>query len=379
MDVQQLRTQFPITQRYNFQDHAAVGPLSQPAADALCQYAHAYSHSAWLGENFYRRLDQVRGAAAKLIGADPEEVTFVKNTSEGLSWVANGIQWVTGDNVVSTTMEFPANVYPWLNLEHRGVQLKRVPEDDGRIPFDRLADAIDRRTRVVAISAVQWGNGFRIDLTRLGELCQEKGVLLCVDAIQGLGVHPLDVCAMNIDFLTADGHKWLCGPEGAGVFFCRRELLGHLHPSELGYLGMKHTFDSGVSKIDLRSDARRFDTGAHNIAGLVALGESLRLFLEVGVEEIQKRVKQLTDRLVEGVRAKGWTVASPRTASEWSGIVSFSSDKHDLAALKRHLQEEFKIVLALRQGRLRASPHFYNTVDEIQQLVDALPPRSNAQ
>ena len=373
MTLDEVRAQFPITSRYNFQDHACVGPLSGPAVAALAEYAREMSETTHLNATLYRTADRVRQLAARLINAHPEEVTFIKNTSEGINFVANGIQWVTGDNVVLNTMEFPANVYPWMNLETRGVKINWVQEEDGRVPFDRLAASIDHRTRVVAISAVQWSNGFRTDLTRLGELCQQKGVLLCVDGIQSLGVHPIDVRAMNIDFLAADGHKWLCAPEGIGLFFCRRELLAHLHPTEMGYLCMRGGFDTLERKIDLRDDARRFDSGAYNLAGVCALGASLDLWLGVGLDEIQWSVKQLTDLLVEGVRRKGWLVHSPRTPSEWSGIVSFSTDKHDLVALRKHLLEEFKIVVSLRLGRLRASPHCYNTPEEITQLVEALP------
>lgn len=378
MNLDELRQKFPITQQYNFQDHACVAPLSQPAADAISDYAQRMARATFYDNDFYRHAEHIRQLGARLVGGDPDEVTFVKNTSEGLCYVANGIQWVTGDNVVSTAMEFPANVYPWMQLEQRGVQLKRVAEDDGRVPFDRLASAIDRRTRLVAVSAVQWGNGFRFDLARLGEMCQEKGVLLLVDAIQALGVHPIDVHAMNIDFLAADAHKWLCGPEGCGLFYCRRELLGHLRPMEIGYLGMKHGFDVPELKIDLRDDARRFDSGAYNVAGICGLGAAVELLLDVGVDEIQKRVKRLSDRLVEGIQSKGWTLHSPRTSSEWSGIVSFSSDKHDLTALRQHLREEFKTVLSLRGGRLRASPHFYNTEEEVDQLIEALPAHPTA-
>lgn len=377
MDLNAVRAQFPITRSYNFQNHAAVAPLCLPAAEAMIGYARELSEAAYLRATYYRAAERVRQSAARLLHAIPEEITFVKNTCEGINYVANGIQWLTGDNVVSTAMEFTGNVYPWMNLQQRGVTLKRVAEEDGRIPFDRLAAAIDKRTRVVTVSAVQWSNGFRLDLVRLGELCKEKGVLLCVDAIQSLGVHPLDVRAANIDFLSADGHKWLCSPEGAGIFYCRRELIGHLHPSEVGYLSMKHSFDSSEVKIDFHDDARRFDSGVYNLAGVCALGAAIDYLLEIGVENVQKRIKQLTDLLVEGLRSKGWTVHSPRTASEWSGIVSFSSHKHDLQALRSHLRNEFKIVIASRLGRLRASPHFYNSEEEIQQLIEALP-ASNA-
>ncbi len=371
--IEQTRAKFPITRNYNFQNHASVAPLCGPAADALVGYARELSETAYLSGAYYRAADRVRQSVARLINAQPAEVTFTKNTSEGVNYVANGIQWLSGDNVVSTAMEFAANVYPWLNLESRGVTLRAVPEDDGRVPFDRIAAAIDRRTRVVSVSAVQWSNGFRMDLTRLGEMCQEKGVLLFVDAIQALGVHPIDVRAMNIDFLAGGSHKWLLGPEGVGLFFCKRELIGHLRPSEPGYMCMRQGFEPAERRLDFLDDARRFDSGVYNLAGICALGASLDLLLETGIDEIQVRVKHLTDVLVEGLRKKGWRVHSPRTASEWSGLVSFAHDRHDMDALRKHLRTEFKIVVANRLGRLRASPHFYNTEEEVRQLIEALP------
>ena len=373
MTTDEVRQKFPITQHYNFMNHAAVAPLSGPAADAMVGFAREMAEAAYLRGTYYRAAEHVRQSSAKLINADPMELTFIKNTSEGINYVANGIQWLTGDNVVSTSMEFPANVYPWMNLKQRGVTLKRVEEIDGRVPFDKLVAAIDTRTRILAISAVQWSNGFRLDLTRLGEICQARGVLFFVDAIQALGIHPIDVRSMKIDFLAADGHKWLCGPEGAGIFYCRQELIGHIKPSVLGYMCMKKPYDVPSDEMDLHDDARRFDSGVYNLAGICGLGASIDLLLEFGIENIQVRIKQLTELLVEGVESKGWSVNSPRTASEWSGIVAFSSEEHDHDAVRKHLRNEFKIVVACRLGRLRASPHFYTSEDEIRQLVDALP------
>lgn len=376
VSLEQIRNNFPIVKNFNFMNHAAVAPLSGPAAEAMVGYARELSESAYLGGNFYRTVERVRQQSAKLINADTSEVTFVRNTSMGINLVANGISWATGDNVVSNTMEFPGNVYPWLALEPRGVALKRVREEDGRIPFDQLAAAIDRRTRLVSISAVQWSNGFRTDLVRLGELCKSKGVLLFVDAIQALGVHPIDVRAMNIDFLSCGGHKWLVSPEGVGIFYCRRELICHLRPFSIGYMSVKQDYEQEARDFrldDLREDARRFDNGVYNVAGICALGASLDLLLGIGIDQVQIRVKQLTDMLCEGVRSKGWTLHSPRTASEWSGIVSFSSDRHDTEALRKHLRSEFKVIVANRLGRLRASPHFYISLDDMKTLIDALP------
>lgn len=374
MTLDEIRKNHPITRRFNFQNHAAVAPLSGPAAEAMAGYARELAESAYLSGTYYRAAERVRQLAARLLNADASEVTFTKNTTEGIGFVANGIPWISGDNVVSTAMEFPANVYPWMALEQRGVGLRRVAEEDGRIPFGRLVAAIDRRTRLVAVSSVQWSNGFRLDIARLGEVCKDRGVLLFVDAIQSLGVHPLDVRAMNIDCLSAGAHKWLCGPEGVGVFYCKRELIGHIKPVGIGYMSVKLPWDTPEPRIDLYDDARRFDSGVYNLAGICALGASLNLLLEVGIDTVQKRIKENTDLLVEGLRAKRWQVHSPRTASEWSGIVSFSSEKHDTDTLRKHLREEFKIVVANRLGRLRASPHYYNSPEEMEQLVQALPP-----
>ena len=377
MKLDDIRAKFPITRNYNFQNHAAIAPMSGPAAEAMAGYAREMSEAAYLEGHYYRTAERVRALAARLINADPSEITFIKNTCEGINYVANGVQWLTRDNIVTTDMEFPANAYPWMALAQRGVNVIRVNQEDGRIPFDRIASALNARTRVVTVSAVQWSNGFRMDLTRLGELCKEKGVLLFVDAIQALGVHPIDVRAMNIDFLAAGGHKWLLAPEGTGIFYCQKELIGHIKPPELGYMCMKQPFEHEVSQFnweDLHDDARRFDSGVYNVAGICALGASLEILLEVGIDEVQVRVKQLTDLLVDGLRSKGWNVYSPRTASEWSGIVSFASPKHSVDELRKHLRSEFKIVLAKRVRRLRASPHFYNSSEEIRQLIDALPP-----
>src|SRR5262249_42624144 len=182
-----------------------------------------------------RRSEEVRRQAAQLLNADPLDVAFIKNTSEGIGIVAEGLRWRAGDNVVTAEDEYPANLYPWMNLAERGVELRRVPSRDGRILVDDVRAAIDGRTRIVSLSLVEYASGFRHDLIAVGQLCREKGVLFFVDAIQGLGVLPLDVRQAPIDFLAADGHKWLFGPEGAGLFWIRRDLVEQLHPVGVGW------------------------------------------------------------------------------------------------------------------------------------------------
>ncbi len=373
MDIKELRNEFPITRNYNFQNHAAVAPLSRRSAEAVRTYLTHAEENAYLKGGFYKHADQVRAQIAQLINAQPEEVTFCKNTSEGLSMVANGLTWQNGDNIVTTNAEFAANIYPWQSIRPRGVTVKMVIEEDGRIPIERLIEAIDNRTRLVAISSVQYASGFRSDLATIGEYCQSKGVLLCVDAIQSLGVFPIDVRAMNIDFLAADGHKWLCAPEGSGLFYVRRELQGHLRPTAIGWLSMKDPTQFDKYQFEFADTARRYDSGSYNLAGVYALGGAIELLQEIGVEEISKRLLSLTDQLVEGVRNKGYRVVSSRAPGEASGIVSFFSDIHEPGDIQRHLQAEHRIVISVRRGKLRASPHLYNTEAEIKQLITALP------
>lgn len=373
MDWQALRDEFPITRNYNFQNHAGVAPISRRSADAARQYLQHAEENAYLRGGFYKHADRVRAKVAQLIGAHPDEVTFCKNTSDGLSMVANGLNWQSGDNVVTTNAEFAANIYPWQALRPRGVQVRMVFEEDARIPIERLIEAIDNRTRLVAISSVQYASGFRSDLATLGEYCQSKGVLLCVDAIQSLGVFPIDVKAMNIDFLAADGHKWLCAPEGAGFFYVRRELQGHLHPTVIGWMSMKDPSGFDKYQFEFADSAKRYDSGSYNLAGVYALGGAIELVQEIGVEEISKRLLHLTDRLATGVRDKGYRVVSSRAPGEASGIVAFFSDHHQPDKIQRHLQTEHRIVIAVRRGRLRASPHVYTTEQEIDQLIDVLP------
>ena len=221
------------------------------------------------------------------------------------------------------------------------------------------------------MSHVEYASGYRNDLAAIGAFCRQNNILFCVDAIQSLGVLPVDVQEMNIDFLSADGHKWLLGPEGCGIFYCRKNLISALRP-EVGWMNVINANDYGSYDFTLRGDAKRFECGSYNIPGVLALGASLNLILELGIELIRDRVLGLTGRLCEGLKAKGYRIFSPRSDGECSGIVSFLSTRHEHKSIVLKLQEK-KIVIVMREGRLRASPHFYNTPEQIDRLIDALP------
>ena len=373
MDWNALRDEFPITRNYNFMNHATVAPLSKRAADGIRWYVDHAEQNAYLRGGFFKKVEQVRGMVGSLINANSDEIAFTKGTSEGLCFVANGLTWQNGDNIVTCNAEFGANIYPWEALRPRGVQIRQVLEEDGRIPIERFFESINNRTRLVTISSVQFASGYRTDLATLGEYCQSKGVFLCVDAIQSMGAFPIDVKAMKIDFLAADGHKWLCAPEGAGVFFVRKEIQGHLLPTTIGWMSMKDRFQFSKTHFEFADTARRYEAGSYNMAGIFALDGAIELTLEIGIENIAKRLLFLTDRLTDGLRAKGYRVISSRTPTETSSIVAFRSDVHDHDKIQAHLEAEHRIVIAVRCGRPRASPHFYNTEREIDQLVEALP------
>jgi selenocysteine lyase/cysteine desulfurase len=373
MDWEQLREEFPVTRNYNFQNHAAAAPLSRRTAEAARAYIRHAEDNAYLRGGFFRHVERIRGSVAALINAKPDEIAFTKNTSEGISFVANGLHWQTGDNVVITNAEFPANVYPWQALRSQGVQVRMALEEDGRIPLDRVIEAINNRTRVVSISSIQFASGYRTDLASLGEYCQSKGVFLCVDAIQSFGAFPIDVKAMNIDFLAAAGHKWLCALEGSGIFYVRKEVQGYLRPTTIGWISMKDPFSFGKYQFEFADSARRYEAGGYNLAGVYALGGALEFIRQLGLENISRRIMTLTQRLTAGLRAKGYRVISSRQPAEASGIVAFVSDVHDHQHVQRHLETEHRIVIAVRCGRLRSSPHCYNSEREIDQLVEALP------
>lgn len=359
----------------DFLNHAAVAPISGPAADALRTYAGQAAASAYVGGGWYAAMGRVKQAAARLINAQgPRDIALIPNTSFGLNLVARGVDWRPGDRVVTTDQEYPANRYPWHDLARLGVVVHEVPADaDGRVPAQRVADAVDARTRVVSISHVQYATGYRTALRPIADAIHAVGGLLCVDAIQSCGVLPVDVQADGIDCLAADGHKWMLGPEGAGFFFAHRKAAAQLHPAVIGWMNRVNPLDYDAQAFNLPGDARRFEAGTWNIPGTLALGASLELLLNEGIDTVWSRVEALTGQLHAGLTGLGLRVTSPREhPNERSGIVAFNPPAGlDAAACAAKL-EALGTVIAVRGGRLRASPHFYNQPEQIDRLVQRL-------
>jgi selenocysteine lyase/cysteine desulfurase len=371
MNWAELREEFPVTRRWAFFDHAAVAPLSGRAVKAVAEWAADMADNGAVSDpRWVRRVEEVRGLAARLLGADPLDVAFIKNTSEGVGIVAEGFPWRPGDNVVTAAEEYPANLYPWLNLAGRGVELRTVPSRDRRLWVEDLRAALDGRTRLVSLSFVEYASGFCNDLDAVGSLCRERGVYFFVDAIQGLGVLPLDVSRSPVDFLAADGHKWLLGPEGAGIFYIRPELLDLLHPVGVGWNSVVGARDFSRIDFTLKPSAGRWESGSLNVAGITALGASLELLLSLGIPAVSRRVLELTDYLCERADRAGIDVFSSRRPGDRSGIVSLAMSG-DVRRLVRRCRDN-GVVINQRAGRLRVSPHCYNTPAEVDRLMELL-------
>ena len=374
MNWKRTRNYFPVTRELAYLNHAGVAPISTRVEEALLRYSGeatqggAFRYDAY----FDAEIERVRDRAATLLGAETEEVAFVKNTTEGLGIVAAGLDWKRGDQVVTCDLEYPSNVYPWWSLRSRGVETVMLRGRDGRLPLEAVEDALrSPRARLLALSSVEFGSGARNDLTALGKLCREHGVLFCVDAIQSLGCFPFDVENDGIDFLAADGHKWLLSMEGCGIFYCAKRVLDVVTPRVVGWRSVKNNRDFDRLHLDLQPDAGRFEEGTTNTAGIFGLGGAIDLLLELGIESIGRRVLELTDQLVEGLQERGAEILSPRAPAERSGIVSFRYGDEDPEHTARRLRKQ-KVFVVARRGGVRASPHFYNDPSDLERLLTSL-------
>jgi cysteine desulfurase/selenocysteine lyase len=369
----EARRAFPITKRFGYFNHAGVSPFSTEVAEALKRHADEQATHAGAAEyRWVKRVDQARRQAARLVNAKPEEIAFVDNTTQGLNYFARGLVWKRGDNVVLPRVEFPSNVYPWLSLKDEGVRLKFVPEKDGRILVEDIERAIDARTRVVAISFVEFSSGYRNRIAEIGRICKRRGAYLVVDGIQGLGALKLDVKECLVDGLSAGGHKWLLAPQGTGIFYCSSRVMQDLRHPMPGWLSMVGWEDYYNFKCQLWPDCRRYESAQKNLVGIAGLGAALAMINGLGITAIERRIIDITDHLCRLLEQRGLKVLSPRGEGEKSGIVTFIprglSAEKACALLRRH-----KMLTVPRGGGVRVSPHFYNTGEEMEKLVGVLP------
>ncbi|HET6850799.1 MAG TPA: aminotransferase class V-fold PLP-dependent enzyme [Pyrinomonadaceae bacterium] len=371
----ELRSLFPITERAIYFNHAAISPppiTSIRAVESQLKDVNengSANYRGWLAVK-----EQARQLLANLLGARPEQVAFVRNTSDALSTVANGLAWKPGDNIVTFNREFPSNIYPWLRLRDAfGVEVRMCEERAGRIDpadFERL---VDQRTRVVAISHVQYASGFRTDLERLGRLARQHDALFVVDAIQALGVIPVDVDAELIDVAAGGGHKWLLSPEGVGYLYLSDRARERVQPTLVGWVSVPDPDDYLNFEQGWKRGALAWETGTGPASLFYGFKASLELLSQLGVQNIANYLEELTDHLCDGLRARNYEVVSSRAPGEKSQIVCMVPHKGSSALdLYIHLSER-NIITAPRNDRLRISPHLYNTATEVDEFIKALP------
>ncbi|MGD8998127.1 MAG: aminotransferase class V-fold PLP-dependent enzyme [Anaerolineae bacterium] len=368
-DVAALRSMFPVTRRYAYLDHAAIAPLSNPVRAAMETYVD--HRASWQASDRYEHLaDDLREALALLVNATPQDIAFVQNTSEGINIIANALPLRPGDNVVFCDMEFPANVYPWMNLGRRGIEARCIPHDGGGLTVQALDAHADERSRVVAVSSVEFLTGFRSDLAALGAWCRERGSYFVVDGIQSLGVLPIDVQAYQIDFLSCGGPKWLMGPAGQGFIYVRRELLEDLQPPFAGCVSVAGWEEWRDYSLTFLPDASRFELGCGNSVGQVGLLAAVRLLLNVGIEPIERWTLHLTELLIQDLERRGYEIASNRAPERRSAIVSFRVLGEVHKAYEQLTAAD--VVISKREDLIRVSPHCYNTENEILRVGETL-------
>lgn len=354
--------EFPLDQHLAYLNHAAVSPWPKRASDAVIRFALENSR---LGATHYPQWleveKQLRHNLSMMINApSPDDVALVKNTSEALSMVASGLAWEPGDEVVITNQEFPSNRIVWESLADKGVTVRvaDISREDVT-PEGAIEDALSERTRLLAVSSVQYGTGLKLDAEHLGALCRSHGILFCLDAIQSIGAEPLDVQAAQVDFTMADGHKWMLGPEGLALFYVRPEVREQLHLTEFGWHMVADRGNFDRKDWEPAPDARRFECGSPNLLCAHALEASTSLLLETGLETVRDRIQQRVAHLESGLTGlngvRGITRASPQRRL---GIYTFDMPEHDTRAAQARLFEE-GVICAYRGGGIRFSPHYY--------------------
>ncbi|HVP37438.1 MAG TPA: aminotransferase class V-fold PLP-dependent enzyme [Terriglobales bacterium] len=373
-NLRKYRKEFPFIRDITFLNHASFGPLPSRALQKTYEYYEALTLQKIVDMDklTFAKLDHIRTYLSEMIKAKPSEIGLVPNTSYGLNVAVNGLKWKSGDKVLLSDVEFPANVYPWLNLRRKGVEIKFIKNRNGFFDLDNLLTTIDSRCRVLSLGYVQFFNGFKNDLETVGKICQEKDIYLAVDGIQGVGCVDLDVKKAKIDFLACGGQKWLLSSLGTGFFYLSENAKRKIEPAFFGWMGVDWRLNfSDLLKYDLKpfSSSRKFEIGTYPFSTLWTMCSSLELLSEIGTKAIEKQVMGLLDSLLEYLHDSPYQIKSSLEPKHRSGIISFSGK--NTARLFEILSRE-KILVSFRENSIRVSPHFYNSPQDIQKLVQVL-------
>lgn len=375
MDPLEARRLFPIVERHIHMNHAGVSPMSQRAGAAVEQVIDASMNRPYRDHWAQDEAARVRDLVARLINAPAGSIALTRSTAHGMSLLAQGLQWEKGDNVVGAVGEYPANVYPWMSLASFGVELRQVRHLEGRILPDDVFTLVDGRTRVVALSHVEFWNGYRLDIETIGAECRRRGIVFAVDVMQSAGALRLDVGGMPLDFCAAGAGKWLLGPLGIGFCFCAPDLLERIRPVIVGVMSVAANDRYFEYDLTPASGSQRFEESVISLLDTAAFGAALELLLEVGAGVIQERILDLSARLATGLAERGCEIVEPwpRARSESSGIVSFRKRGTTAQAVLRDLSAA-GVIGRTHSDFVRLSPHFYNTEEEVDRVLEVLSP-----
>ena len=351
-------------------NHAAVSPLPARVADAMTAHVqNVRERGAADWRRWYGMIESTRGKFARFIGAQPDEVAFLPNTSWGLNLVAQSFPWTQGDNVVSNDMEFPSNAYPWHLLARRGVECRMAKSRGGRVTAEDIAAQIDARTRVVAVSWVAFHNGFVFPLAEIGRLCRERGILLVVDAIQGLGALPMDVASESIDVLVADSHKWMYGPEGGAIFYVREAARDRVPALAAGWWNNRAEGNYLDYRFDFYEGARRYEPGTLPTDHIAGISAAIDLLTEMGRQAVHDRILEIVRALVGGLSQRGWRIVTPAPIA--SGILAAVHPSRDARHVAKALEER-GVIVSPRESAVRFSPHAGNDLGQVERALAAI-------
>jgi cysteine desulfurase/selenocysteine lyase len=371
LNLDLIRSEFPVTSKYAYFDHAAVGPLSTRVLDATKRVVQEKSEGGIHWESWEEQAEAARKSIAELVGAREEEIALTTSTSEGLAIVANGLSYEKDQNIVTCDMEFASNLFPWQALTKRhGLELRVVRNHEGSLRMEDFSDVINAKTKVVSISYVQYSNGFRTDLAELSKIAHENGAYVVTDAVQAVGQMPIDVTDLGVDFLASSGYKWLLSPISTGFLYVRRGLLDELWPTIVGYRSDENPMDYNYRNFQPAQTARRYEAGQLNFPGFAGMREAIGLLQNIGIENVWSRILSLIGLLRNGLKRNNtFQIQSSMDEKSRSGILNLACQNPDSIA-KRLFEHE--IVISVRGGGLRISPHFYNTDEEIHKLLSEL-------
>ena len=372
---EQIRSLFPALEKYTYLNSAAVSPMPRTAVEAVTSQLNDVAvHGSSHYQDWIATKNRARDLVAEMLGVKPEQIAFMRNTSDGFASVAAGLDWAEGDNIVSFHNEFPANYYPWRGVRDRfGVELRLCPERDGRIDLEEFIGMIDANTKLVAISAVQYSSGFKADLERIGRAAREVDALFAVDIIQGFGAMGFDLPAQLVDVASGASHKWLCAPEGCGILYVSDRARERIEPTFIGWISVETPWDFADLEQPFKPNALAWESGTGASSLFYGLEQSVKLLNETGLDRIEAYLSELTDYLCELLAGKNYEIVSSRAPEEKSAIVCI---RHRDGLTSNEVFERLErenVIVSPRGDRLRIAPHFYNNREDIERLVEALP------